>query len=181
MTFEDAQRTDFEERMGRSRPWIEYPDPRPGVPFAGQHTGTLLAMMCWGEARGEGYLGMVLVAQVAVVRWLDSKGRFHFGHRRRVQPTPLSAVLLQPKAFSCFNADDPNSARLVKAPKIDARGWDQAKAAAFDVLRERIRTDLVGGATHYHATTMAKPPKWASSPKMVPTVTYMRHAFYREE
>lgn len=174
---------ELEAKMAKSRPWIHYPDPVVALGLHQPHPGTTLALILFGEARGEGYLGQVLVAQVILNRLNDPHKRRLFGHRKTRENT-IQFVVAERWQFSCVNDD--NYPRLLRSWKNDVRAWEQCKAAAFDVLEGRQRIDLTEGATHYHtvdkpAYAKVWPPKWAESPRMVRTIQYRKHIFYREE
>ncbi len=58
--------------------------------------------------------------------------------------------------------------------EIDARG--RAEAVAMTVIRGEV-PDPTGGATHYYATTMPRPPAWVKGATF--TVQIGAHRFYR--
>lgn len=183
MTLDELDDNSLEAKMAKSRPWIHYPNPEVGRGLAQPDQGTVLAMVVWGEARGEGYLGQVLVAQVILNRLRDPHHRRMFGHRL-TRPNTIQWVVAQKWQFTCVNDD--NYPRTLNAWKTDVRGWEQCKAAAYDVLEGRHRLDLTDGATQYHTVAKTKyaktwPPKWATSPKMTRTIQHRGHVFYREE
>ncbi len=170
-------------RMDKERPFVHYPDPLRLKDFEAQSPGTLFAMCLFGEARDQGFLGAVLVGMVI-------RNRMHDPHRRgwltgktgRSKKWPTVAdVVLHSYAYSCFNGDNKASRQAMMRAAIDEpEAWEMCRRAAFDVLEERIRVDFTDGATHYFNPKLAN-PKWASSPKMVKTIRYRDHDFYREE
>jgi|GEM_PF-1423675 len=74
-------------------------------------------------------------------------------------PGSVQAVCLQPWQFSCWNQGDPNRTRILAAaygePWFD-KCIDIAKKAVTGTIE-----DPTNGATHYYATWMKAPPKWA--------------------
>jgi spore germination cell wall hydrolase CwlJ-like protein len=106
----------------------------------------LLAMLGWGEARGEPERGILAVMWVA-------RNRSVRGSRA------LKDVILQPWQFSCFNDRDPNRDRLLTAEEKEPASW--AKCLAISrLLLSGYTLDPTGGATHYYSTSIA-PPYWA--------------------
>lgn len=154
--------------------------PDPSLPIEAQSDEVLLAMCLHGEARGEGLVGMFAAGMTVINRKNDPTQRSYLGCKK--DGTRLRDVILYPFAYSSFNANDPNRAKLLRPNK--GRWVDAAIVAA--ALISGILPDPTDGSTHYH--TIAKPsyatiwpPKWASHPKMVRTVKVGRHIFYREE
>lgn len=130
----------------------------------------VLARTLWGEARGEGAMGMQAVACVILnrVRVARAKGRYWWGD-------DIVAVCQKPYQFSCWNKDDLNYRRLLAVDDADmqyATALRLARRAVHDLLE-----DSTGGATHYHAAGMT--PHWARLEK--PTAVIGRHIFYRLE
>jgi N-acetylmuramoyl-L-alanine amidase len=76
--------------------------------------------------------------------------------------------------FSCWNKNDPNFAYLSGAKPIPFRELAQARIAADQVIDGKV-PDSTGGATHYYATTMPKPPIWVKGAKE--TLKLGRHVF----
>ncbi len=116
----------------------------------------LLALLVYGEARGESLDGKAGVAWVALNR--VRKGGW-FGDT-------LKDVILKPYQFSCFLPDDPNFTKL----KAIANDFE-SNLAANDVFRECyyiargvlegwIR-DATHGALYYHSKKIN--PGWSSS------------------
>ena len=113
----------------------EYFLPDPKRTIEAQRELTMLALCVWGEARGEPNLGKSAVAHVVMNRWrLGTFGK------------TLRDVLLKPKQFSCFNADDPNRKKMLKIKASET--WNQCFNAALGAYGG-IDTDPTGGATHY--------------------------------
>jgi spore germination cell wall hydrolase CwlJ-like protein len=99
-----------------------------------------LAVMIYGEARGEPHLGQVGVAYTAV---------------NRAKKSSICDVVLSPYQYSVFN-DNPTlktvalSASLLPSYKniFDEKAWQQSWKIAQDVLRRKV-PDPTNGATHY--------------------------------
>lgn len=181
--FDGLDADEFEAKMARSRPGIHYPDPSPLKYFEAQHPGTLLAMTLFGEARDQGFLGCVLVAMVVRNRMFDPtrRGWLTGRHSKDAGSATVADVVLNPWAFSCFNANNSASrASMRRAHITEPEAWKMCKQAAFDVLEDRIRVDFTDGSTHYFNPKLAS-PKWATSPNMTRTIEYRDHLFFREE
>ena len=126
--------------------------PNPDKPFEAQEADTLLAMCLWGEARGESLLGLAAVACVILNR-MKKKG------------VGVHEIILARKQFSSFNLDDPNRGKLafpLAHDTIDA--WEKCSNVATLALNGYIN-DPTGGATHYYADSLPKPPYWADAAK----------------
>lgn len=130
-----------------------------------EHDLRILAKTLWGEARGEGVLGMQAVAcvilnRVAKPRWWGST---------------ITGVCLKAWQFSCWNPGDPN-ARKLESLGEDAPGFREA----LDVARQAIAgtlDDITHGADHYYALSMKTPPRWAL--KAEPVAVIGGHAFFK--
>lgn len=129
----------------------------------------VLARTLWGEARGEGALGMEAVACVVLnrVKVAEEKGGKYWWGSNIVQ------VCQKPYQFSCWNRSDPNFKKLQTVHEGDlyfATALRVARRACAGTLE-----DSTNGATHYHAR--ASKPFWARGEK--PTATIGNHIFYR--
>jgi N-acetylmuramoyl-L-alanine amidase len=130
----------------------------------------ILARTLWGEARGESLAGQIAVAWTIRNRVFDGKAKSWWGEG-------YAGVCLQAWQFSCWNKNDPNYAYLSGAKPIPAAQYAQALKAADQVMAGTV-PDPTGGATHYYATTMPKPPTWAKSAKQ--TLRLGQHVFFRD-
>jgi N-acetylmuramoyl-L-alanine amidase len=143
--------------------------PQPPIPLARPQdvpaeTLEVLARTLWGEARGEGQLGMKAVACVICNR---ARNPGWWGH-------DIRSVCLAPSQFSCWNAGNPNLPKL-KAVSAD----DTAFATALQVAHAAESgspEDVTEGADSYFAVHTPI-PKWATSDRFVKTIG--NHAFYR--
>lgn len=130
-----------------------------------------LARTIWAEARGEGVAGMEAVAAVVMNRVNADLGN---DCRPDWWGEGVEAVCRKPWQFSCWNANDPNLAKLVRVRATD----DPWFAHAIEIARRAIRGELpdpTNGATHYH--TRAAKPKWAQG--RAPSAVIGGHLFYR--
>ena len=129
----------------------------------------VLARTLWGEARGEGTLGLQAVAAVVLNRVKVAKengGQYWWGSN-------VIQVCQKPYQFSCWNRSDPSFQKLQKVDESNlyfATSLRVARRAVIGVLE-----DPTGGATHYHADYVD--PYWAKGE--TPTVTIGRHIFYK--
>ncbi|MEB2621400.1 cell wall hydrolase [Pseudomonas sp. YuFO8] len=130
----------------------------------------VLARTLWGEARGESLIGLIAVAWTIRNRVNDGKAKSWWGEG-------YTGVCQKPYQFSCWNKNDPNYAYLGGAKPIPFREFAQAQIAADQVIAGKV-PDPTGGATHYHATTMVKPPTWIVGAKR--TTTLGRHVFFKD-
>lgn len=137
---------------------------------ADQGDVNVLAETLWGEARGEGPAGMEAVAAVVL-------NRRNAGYRGCHTATQ---VCHDPRQFSCWNADDPNSLLLSALPRQQA---DPVFPQAVEIARRALTGGLIDptrGAKHYIATSLplAARPLWLLG--KVPCVVIGRHAFYND-
>lgn len=113
-----------------------------------------------GEARGEGFNGMRAVAEVILNR---------VNHKKF--PNTVHEVCLQPKQFSCWNADDRNRSKI-NSLNGQSRFYKMAKLAVDRALSDhRLLPESV---THFH--TKAVSPTWAK--KRTPVASIKQHVFY---
>jgi spore germination cell wall hydrolase CwlJ-like protein len=130
----------------------------------------ILARTLWGEARGEGLAGQLAVAWTIRNRVFDGKQKSWWGEG-------YAGVCLAKWQFSCWNQNDPNYAYLSGAKPIPAGQFKQAMEAANAVIDGTV-DDMTGGATHYYATSMPKPPAWVKGAKL--TLAMGHHKFYTD-
>lgn len=93
-------------------------------------------------------------------------------------PDAAAEVCLQPWQFSCWNANDPNRARILAAK---GPWFDRCREIALTALNSTLE-DPTAGSTHYYATFVKK-PKWAKGKKPVYRVTHNRgyeHLFFND-
>lgn len=127
-----------------------------------------LARTLYGEARGEGLIGMEAVASVVMNRLAlsEQKNGYWWGDS-------IVDICQKPFQFSCWNANDPNRSKLLAVDPSD-----RIFAAALDIAGDAVDgklKDPTGGATSY-CTTVTH-PDWAK--EMVQTIIIRNHVFYR--
>ena len=131
-----------------------------------ESTVDILAKTLWGEARGEGYEGMLAVGWVV--------------RNRAEKPCwwgkCIETVCRAPWQFSCWNENDPNFSYLQKN-SIPTHEYELAHRAALDVIGGQV-CDPTGGATHYYSTSMGTPPNWANN--ATETARIGRHIFFKD-
>lgn len=128
----------------------------------------VLARTLWGEARGEGDMGMEAVANVIInrVRVAQARGGYWWGDT-------IIAVCQKPYQFSCWNRSDANYKKLQEVTEKT----DVYFATAMRIARRAVAgtlADQTGGATHYHARSIT--PNWAVGQN--PTKQIGHHLFY---
>jgi len=138
--------------------------PVPGLAIEQQSEDIVVAMCLWGEARGEGPLGMLAVANVLT-------------NRATKHDTSVKAIALQPRQFSTFNADDPNRAHLVDAWKVDPGSWGMAIGVATLSLHGLVKDSTEGALNYLTASLHDSPsaPTWAKDMKV--TAKIGNHVF----
>ncbi len=125
-----------------------------------------MAKTIWGEARGEGAQGMQAVANVIMNR-VDRGGWYG---------ASVKDVVLKPLQFSCWNANDPNRAKIDRLTEADL-----ATSGALTIARQVMNgqlPDITGGATEYHSIRIK--PNW-NWDKLEKTVQIGNHVFYRSK
>jgi N-acetylmuramoyl-L-alanine amidase len=131
----------------------------------------VLAQTIYGEARGEGWVGMAAVASVVMnrVRYAENKaGGFWWGDS-------VITVCKKPYQFSAWNENDPNAAIIRDmAPGANAT-FDMAYEIAGAALAGTL-DDPTGGADHYYNPDVVN-PAWATTFDKVAEIG--RHVFFR--
>ncbi len=130
----------------------------------------VFARTLWGEARGEGHIGMVAVACVVLnrVERAEITGKYWWGSN-------IVQICQKPYQFSCWNRSDPNFQKLQNVDESDlhfATALRVARRAIMGALR-----DVTNDATHYHAQGIK--PFWAVDQK--PSARIGNHIFYNLE
>jgi len=127
---------------------------------------SIVARTLWGEARGEGALGMEAVAGVIRNRW----------DRRWGGAQDAVEVCLARKQFSCWNAGDPNLARMERVMRSPDDSYLEACSIARELLAGTLR-DRTDGATHYIASTLRQRPGWLQDLRLCAVIG--NHEFYK--
>ena len=129
----------------------------------------IMARTIYGEARGELNHPDGGIKSLHAVGWVI---------KNRTKMPQYSAyvheVCMQPWQFSCWNINDVNRLKLLKADLND-KIYRKCYLAATEVLFGRI-PDCTHGANHYHSTDIP-PPYWAKGQD--PTAKIGRHVFYK--
>ncbi|MBI1775213.1 MAG: cell wall hydrolase [Proteobacteria bacterium] len=140
--------------------------------------GNILARTIWGEARGEGEAGMTAVA--AVIRNRACIAARYMGVRGRPHPLfgdgTIASACTAPRQFSCWNASDPNRAKLLAVTAIDPQFHDATRIAEETI--GGARADPTNGADHYFEKSIPV-PDWARG--KTPTATIGHHVFFKLE
>lgn len=126
----------------------------------------LLALLIWGEARGEPLEGKWAVGWVVRNRV----------YAERKYGKGWQGVMLKKKQFSAFNEGDVNRKKMEEMVFMPRR-WGKLKECfevAFNVFFG-MGTDYSNGATHYYRKELS--PSWAR--KMVKTAEIGDHVFYK--
>lgn len=124
------------------------PQPNPAKPLAEQDTSVLLAMLIFGEARGQSYQAKVAVG--CVVKNRAALHSTEFGKT-------LAAVMTRPWAFDCFNHSDPNHAKVWAPVAVEGEYvWDECYHAAVVALSTAL--DYSGGALFYFSPPIHTAP-----------------------
>jgi len=125
----------------------------------------LLTLVLYGEARGEPAIGKLAVSHVILNR---AAAPCWWGKT-------VKEVILKPKQFSCFNANDPN--RLCLEHQVNSGYYDPACLAVAQLALAGKTIDPVtgGGATHY--CTVDCRPAWEAEMEFLARIN--RHRFFR--
>ena len=151
-------------------PWRRAHEPATDRDFHRELEIDTLARTIYGEARGEGTIGMQAVACVVLNRVEHSEARAGYWWGNTV-----IEVCQKPYQFSCWNKNDPNYQKLLE---VDAR--DLHFATALRIARRALAgllDDPTGNATHYHAQGIT--PHWADGEH--PVAVIGRHLFFRPQ
>lgn len=105
-----------------------------------------LARTIYGEAEANNAPEAIAIAWVVMNR----VGRASW-------PYTVAEVALQPLQFSCWNQNDPNRMRILRA---SGTWFETCKQLAMQVFSRR-QPDPTNNATHYYCTNISK-PAWAT-------------------
>ena len=118
--------------------------PAPGLPIGDQPEEWLKRAVIFGEARGEDNFTKLCILWVVHNRMMEHN-------------TTWKQEILKPWAFSSFNHDDPNSAKLLIGYVAEPAAWSACDAVAELFVHT---SDPTGGSDHYYREDMDQPPKW---------------------
>lgn len=116
-----------------------------------------LAKNMYHEAKGEGQIGMMAVAQVTLNRL-----------KTGIWGNTVCDVVMSPYQFSWTLKKD------IKWKHPKGEHWENAKAMAENVLKKGARLKTLSNALYFHATYVN--PRWASQRYMVSQIG--NHIFY---
>ena len=122
------------------------------------------ACTAWGEARGEGSRGMQAVLNVISNRAAHPGW---WGH-------DVAGVCQAYAQFSCWDATDPNRAKLLTVTNADPQ-FREALVLAGCLVADHL-PDLTGGADHYY-DHRGPVPSWAKGRAYRCVIGH--HTFYR--
>jgi N-acetylmuramoyl-L-alanine amidase len=133
---------------------------------------TTVARTLWGEARGDGRVGMSAVACVIANRAANP----------RWWGVDWVSVCQRPYQFSCWNIAAPGTADAQNhAAMMAADGSDPLFVTAMSIAQAAVGkklADITHGADSYFAIG-SQMPSWATPDKHV--VDILHHSFYRVE
>lgn len=132
----------------------------------------IFAKTLYGEARGEGYLGILSVAWVIRNRVEKDIGQ---DNKPDWWGEGISGVCLAKKQFSCWNTEDPNFSKLSSVSSLDPI-YLLCRSIAGLVICGAV-FDPTRNSTHYHTRDIR--PSW--SLKMEKRFEIGRHIFYFEK
>ncbi|WP_159947327.1 cell wall hydrolase [Rhizobium sp. 18065] len=127
----------------------------------------ILARTIYGEARSEREMGRQAVAEVILNRKASPR-----------YPDSIIAVCLQPFQFSCWNASDPNRAKIIHLQPGADDDFDECLVVAGEALAGTIN-HLTDAVLHYHSTSIGSPGWVRNSPHAFMERKIGRHLFYR--
>lgn len=124
----------------------------------------ILSRTVWGEARGESHLGKIAVARVIINRF--NSGKWFAGKT-------IAETCQKPWQFSCWNAGDPNRAKMLSLSATDPTLQD-CRVASEQSEHIGNLPDWFDAATHYHTANVH--PEWAHGHSPVGQIG--AHLFY---
>lgn len=142
--------------------------------MATDHELDIVAKTLWGEARGEGWGGLVAVAWTIRNR---VETDLHNDGKPDWWGEGYELVCLKRYQYSCWNASDKNSPYLRGLKPIPPREYMRCREAAVAVL-EGHEPDPVDGATHYYNPKAVPKPFWADAGTFVTKIG--DHLFFKD-
>ncbi len=125
---------------------------------------TAMAQTAWGEARGDGLMGMLGVLWVIHNRTKDSRW-----------PDSVELVCKQEHQFTAWNPGNPNREKMLNVTRNHPL-YEAALGMAKSILEECDTYDPTSGANHYYAGYI-KRPDWAKDMTFVARIG--EHFFFR--
>lgn len=124
----------------------------------------ILARTVWGEARGEGNIGMTAIACVVLNRVAHPSW----------EGNDILSVCLKPWQFSCWNKGDPNRDKLISVTSDDPQFAIASEIASMAFSGGL--SDITNGATNYYDRRMPEPPDWSAGKD--PCAVIGHHLFF---
>ena len=136
------------------------------------------ARTIFGEARGEGRIGMQAVMNVIKNRATFAEGykEAHGKNHPLYGDGQIETACLMPWQFSCWNHNDPNRDIIIKVDEHSPVFADALKIAT-DVISGEL-DDITHNATHYYDSRLPDPPEWAEG--HLPCAAIKHHFFYND-
>ncbi len=131
-----------------------------------EHDLDILARTILGEARGEPFEGKVAVGRTVVTRWKS---------RRWFAGKTIAGTAQKPWQYSCWNAGDPNRAKILAVQNDTPIYQECLKAAVAAVFEEGPA--WLAGCTHYYAPKVIAAPDWAKG--KTPAGEIGGHVFFK--
>lgn len=128
----------------------------------------ILARTLYGEAESDNHQDAKAIAAVVM-------NRVHY-HQ---WPDSAAAVCLQPWQFSCWNHNDPNRERILKAK---GKWFSECQKIAEQAVLGKL-PDTTNVSTHYFQTKLVQKPKWAKGHTPVYVIEHKfggGHAFFND-
>ncbi len=127
------------------------------------------ARTMWGEARGDGSIGMLAVGLVIRNRAMHP----------RWWGTDALSVCLAPWQFSCWNENDPNRPKLLAVDTSVADFPNAIYVARLIFGGGPVPEDVTKGADSYFASNMSPAPEWSWRARYCTRI--LRHKFWAVE
>ena len=128
----------------------------------------VLALTCWGEARGGGIPGMQSVANVVMNRV----------NHPRWWGTTIRTVCLCTGQFDCWNQNGPNYDKMIHL-SLDNQNYLIALGVAY-LAKTGVLPNITMNSDSYYALSMSTPPYWAAPPA-THVVDIAGQSFWRTE
>ncbi len=154
----------------------------------------LLAILIEKEAGGEGLAGQLAVAMTVRNRYSRPRWWGHSHMEIMTKPWQYESVwrrliagpILEPLAAAGHEGSDQIRAAAglwaaINEPVENAHMLWIARGVVGDHFGSYCGGDPTGGATHFYAPALVRPPEWAASDKMIYTTTIGGHKFFRED
>lgn len=150
------------------------------------HDLDILARTIYGEARGEGNLGMEAVGCTIINRW--KSGKWFNGYDTNNDGAESIAEVCQqrvPKSkwyqYSCWNEDNPGLLKMMSSDLYDSHLSNCFRIALLVIVNSNDQRwqvlDKSNGATHYYSDRIST-PSWALGKE--PCQIIGHHRFFKD-